>query len=62
MKSNSLILLIMSSFGRSARATKLDYRALNDGTDDEADMEDRIDLSPVQQSQPISSFDSQLIE
>jgi len=52
----------MSSFGRSARATKLDYRALNDGTDDEADMEDRIDLSPVQQSQPISSFDSQLIE
>jgi len=57
-------------FGRPARAIKPDYRLLNDGSDEEADIEDRIDkpLSMRSQSvsqsisQPVYSFDSPSIE
>lgn len=57
--------------GRPVRAAKHDYRLLNDGSDEEADMEDRIDeplsirpLSIQSQSvsQPVFSIDSQSIE
>ena len=56
-------------FGRPARAPKRDYHLLNDGSDSEAETEDRIDKSSYlsmrshsMQSQPVHSFDSQSIE
>ena len=56
-------------FSRPARALKRDYHLLNDGSDSEAETEDRIDELPYplmrshsMQSQPIYSFDSQSIE
>jgi hypothetical protein len=50
-------------FSRPARATKRNYHLLNDGSDSEADTEDRINESSYSlQSQPVFSFDSQSIE
>ena len=47
---------------RPIRAVKLDYHVLNDGSDEEANVEDRIELSLIDQLQPVSCFDSQSIE
>jgi hypothetical protein len=49
-------------FARAGRARKHNYRLLNDGSDEEADIADRIEESLSKRSQPISSFDSQSIE
>jgi len=49
-------------FARARRARKHDYRLLNDGSDEEADIADRMEDSHPKQLQPISSIGNQLIE
>lgn len=49
-------------FSRAARARKHDYRLLNDGSDEEADIADRMEESLSKRSQPVSSIGNQSIE
>jgi hypothetical protein len=49
-------------FTRARRVRKHDYRLLNDGSDDEADIDDRMEESQPKRSQTISSIQNQSIE
>ena len=49
-------------FVRAQRARKHNYRLLNDGSDDEADIEDRMEEPVAKRSQAISSLENESIE
>ena len=49
-------------FARARRAKKHDYRLLNDGSDNEADINDRMEESQSKRSQTVSSIEEQPIE
>ena len=49
-------------FARAGRARKHNYRLLNDGSDEEADIDDRMEESQSKRSQPVSSIQNQSIE
>jgi hypothetical protein len=49
-------------FTRAGRARKHDYRLLNDGSDEEADIADRMEESLPKPLQPVSSIGNQSIE
>jgi hypothetical protein len=42
----------LSTSGRATRAKRIDYRQLNDGTDDEADIVDRMEQSTIASNLP----------
>jgi hypothetical protein len=49
-------------FARASRARKHDYHILNDGSDDEAEIEDRMEQSLPKRSQAVYSSQNQSIE
>ena len=49
-------------FAKTARARKHDYHLLNDGSDEEADITDRMEESQSKRSQIVPSIENQSIE